>query len=114
LMKTGERIFNLQRAVLMRQGWGGREGDTLLGHLHEDPLEDDVYFTPGCLVPDKDGEAISRMGTVVEREEFEKLKSEYYVLRGWDEESGFQKKERLEDLDLGDIATELEEEGLLK
>lgn len=114
LMKTGERVFNLQRALLMKQGWCGREGDTLLRHHHEDPLEDNLYFSPGCFVPDKDGDAISRMGTVVGRNEFDNLKGEYYALRGWDEKSGFQKKEKLEDLDLDDIAVELEKEGLLK
>jgi hypothetical protein len=31
LERLGERNFNIQRAVLMRQGWGGREGDNLMG-----------------------------------------------------------------------------------
>ncbi|MBN2062246.1 MAG: hypothetical protein JW882_17720 [Deltaproteobacteria bacterium] len=114
LLKTGERIFNLQRAVLMRQGWGGRAGDRLLDHLHEDPLEDNLYFSPGCIVPDKNGEAVSLKGSVVKRDEFENMKSEYYDLRGWDRETGFQTKEKLEDLDLHDIAEDLEMKGLLR
>lgn len=113
LLKTGERIFNLQRAVLMRQGWGGREGDKLLDHLHEDPLEDNLYFSPGCIVPDKDGEAVSLKGAVIEREAFEKMKSEYYALRGWDRETGLQTKEKLEELDLCDIAVDLDKMNLV-
>jgi aldehyde:ferredoxin oxidoreductase len=114
LMLTGERIFNLQRAVLMRQGWGGREGDTLLEHFHAEPLEDILYFSPGCIVPDREGNAVSRKGTVIEREAFENMKSEYYSLRGWDAESGFQTQKKLEELNLGDIAAEMNKMKLLR
>lgn len=114
LLKTGEKIFNLQRAVLMSQGWGGRDGHRLLDHLHEDLLEDNLYFSPGCIVPDKSGEAVSLKSAVVERAEFEKIKGEYYALRGWDVETGFQTAVKLEELDLKDIATNLKKMELLK
>ena len=54
LNKIGERIFNLQRAILLRQGWGGRQGDRLLDYLHEEPLQN-VFFNPDCIVPGKNG-----------------------------------------------------------
>ena len=88
--------------------------DTLLDHFHEDPLEDNLYFSPGCIVPDKDGEAVSLKGAVIEREAFEKMKSEYYGLRGWDMESGFQTQWKLEELDLVDIAVEMNKMELLR
>jgi aldehyde:ferredoxin oxidoreductase len=113
LEKRGERIFNLQRAALIRQGWGGREGDKLLNSFHEVPIQE-AFQNPECVVPGRNGEKVSRKGTVVERDEFEKLKSEYYELRGWDVESGFQTKTKLEELELGDIAEDLEKRGLLK
>jgi aldehyde:ferredoxin oxidoreductase len=112
LNKVGERIFNLQRAILLRQGWGGRAGDRLLDYLHERPLES-VFFDPECIVPGPKGKPISRQGQVVDRKEFEKMKSEYYELRGWDTESGLQTKAKLTELDLGDIADELERRGLV-
>jgi aldehyde:ferredoxin oxidoreductase len=43
------------------------------------------------------------MGAVVDREKFEKMKDEYYQLRGWDVESGLQTKAKLMELGLEDI-----------
>jgi aldehyde:ferredoxin oxidoreductase len=113
LLKMGERIFNLQRAIVLRQGWGGREGDRLLDYLYEEPLPS-AFGNPECLVPGKDGEVTSRKGAVVEREKFEEMKSEYYKLRGWDVESGLLTKAGLKELELGDVASGLEKQGLLK
>ncbi len=56
----------------------------------------------------------SRKGAVVERAEFEKMKDEYYTLRGWDVASGLQTRDGLEKLGLKDIADDLESRGLLK
>jgi aldehyde:ferredoxin oxidoreductase len=113
LEKAGEIVFNLQRAVLIRQGWGGREGDKLLDSFHEVPIQE-AFLNPDCIVPGKNGKKVSRKGAIVERDKFEKLKSEYYELRGWDVESGFQTKTKLEELGLGDIAEGLEKRELLK
>ncbi len=103
----GERIFNLQRAILNRQGWKGRQGDNLLGYLFEEPLRS-VFYDPDCMVPDLDGKPVSRKGAVVEKDRFEKLKDEYYALQGWDIESGFQRRSRLIELQMSDIAEKLE------
>ena len=113
LHKIGERIYNLQRAILLRQGWGGREGDRLMDYLHEEPLQD-VFFNPDCLVPGKDGEIISRKGASVDRSGFEKLKSEYYELRGWEVNSGLPTETKLQDLDLADVAADLKGRDLLR
>ena len=79
-----ERNFNLNRAILMRDSWGGRKGDKLVDFLYEEPLEIIRYTNRDCLVPGQDGAATSRKGTVIEREEFEKGKTEYYQFRRWD------------------------------
>ena len=107
LNNLGERIFNLQRAILLRQGWKGREGDKLLDDLHEQPLQS-VFFNPECIVPGPDGKPISRKGEVVDKEKFEKMKSEYYELRGWDIKSGLPTTAKLKQLKLGDIASDLD------
>ena len=72
-----------------------------------------VNNNPDCLAPGKNGEVISRKGMVVDRHEFEKMKDEYYEIRGWDVGTGLQRKEQLERLDLGDVAQELGSKGLL-
>lgn len=112
LNKVGERIFNLQRAILLRQGWGGRQGDRLLDYLHDEPLQS-TFFNPDCLVPGKNGEVVSRQGAKIEREQFEKLKSEYYEFRGWDVESGLPTAAKLKELQLEDVASDLKGRGLL-
>ncbi|CAB1065767.1 Tungsten-containing aldehyde:ferredoxin oxidoreductase (EC [Olavius sp. associated proteobacterium Delta 1] len=113
LNKIGERIYNLQRAILLRQGRGGRQGDRLMDYLHEEPLQD-VFFNPECLVPGQDGEIVSRQGAKIERTDFEKLKSEYYQLRGWEVKSGLPTDTRLRDLELGDVAADLKARDLLR
>ncbi len=113
LYKVGERNFNLQRAILLRQGWGGRKGDRLMDHYHEVGLGDDLFYNPECLAPGKDGEVISRKGAVIDREVFEEMKDEYYQLRGWDLASGFPTETKLKELELEDVAGDLKERNLL-
>jgi len=113
LNKIGERIFNLQRAILLRQGWPGRQGDRLMDYLHEEPLEF-VFFNPDCIVPGKNGEVVSRKGAKVDRADFENLKNEYYGLRGWDIESGLPTEKKLHELGLNDVAADLKSRDLLR
>jgi len=112
LYRMGERVFNLQRAVLIRERQEGRKSDTLI----ESDFTVPVKFAPDnpeCLVPGKGGEIISRKGAVVDRKQFEKMKDEYYQLRGWDVATGFQTKAKLEELGLQDITKDLESRGLV-
>jgi aldehyde:ferredoxin oxidoreductase len=113
LEKVGERIFNMQRAVNAVQGWGGREGDRLLDFYHNEPIQY-LRFDRECKVPGKNGKTASLKNTVIERSEFEKMKDEYYQLRGWDEASGLQTRAGLEALNLGDVAKELKKTGQLR
>jgi aldehyde:ferredoxin oxidoreductase len=113
--RIGERIFNLQRAILLRQGWQGRQGDSLLVYFFTEPLkENELFYNANDLMPGKNGEIISRVGAVVDRNEFEKMKTEYYGYRGWDAATGFPKKAKLEELGLNDVAADLAGRGLLK
>lgn len=112
LNRTGEKVFNLQRAIQLRQGWGGRQGDRLLDYLHDEPLPS-VFFNPDCLVPGREGAIVSRMGAKIDRADFEKLKSEYYELRGWNRETGLPTGPKLRELGLGDVAGDLKTRGLL-
>ena len=112
LYRLGERIFNLQRAILVREGHKGRGHDTLAEFCYTVPLKGD-YGNPECLVPGKDGKPFSRKGMVVDRDEFEKMKDEFYQIRGWDVATGLQTREQLKSLDLADVAETMEREGLL-
>jgi aldehyde:ferredoxin oxidoreductase len=114
LRKIGERIFNLQRAIQLRHGWAGRDDDRLLDYIHEQPLKKgEIFFDPDALLPGPDGETISRIGAVLDRKNFEQLKDEYYTLRGWEVNSGKPTREKLNELELGDVAADLAARGLL-
>lgn len=112
LYRIGERIFNLQRAILVREGRRGRDSDQLPEFQYTIPVQRDVY-NPECLVPGKEGEVISKKGAVVDREKYQSILDEYYQLRGWDVTSGLQTKARLIELDLEDVAMDLEQRELI-
>jgi len=112
LDKLGERVFNLQRAILIREGYKGRESDYLPESEYTVPISPKPGSDPERRVPGRAGEIISKLGAVVNREEFEKMKDEYYQLRGWDPRTGLQKKDTLLKLDLGDIIEPLKEKVL--
>ncbi len=115
LYRIGARVFNLQRAILIREGWQGRAGDALDEYEFTSPAADiEALGNPDALIPGEEGRTISRNGLVIDRKQFEEMKDEFYAIRGWDIKTGLQKKATLEGLDLGDVAITLEEEGFLK
>jgi aldehyde:ferredoxin oxidoreductase len=114
LYRVGERVFNLQRAILVREGWRGRADDILEEFEFSSPLGGAADFgNPELLIPGEGGRTISRKNLTVDRKEFERMKDEFYDLRGWDIETGLQKKSTLEELDLADVAGTMEAEGYL-
>ena len=112
LYRIGERVFNLQRSILVREGRRGREDDKLPEDWHIRTLKATSTNTE-CLVPGRAGAVISRKGAVVDRAEFERMKDEYYQLRQWDVATGLQTRAKLEELGLGDVAKDLESKGLI-
>lgn len=109
LYRMGERIFNLRRAITIRER-GGRESDLLPESMFTVSLNEGVN-NPRCLVPGKGGETISLSGAVVAREGFEGLKDEYYRIRGWEVSSGIPTEAKLNELGLEDVIPGLEGRG---
>ncbi len=112
LYRVGERIFNLQRAILVRERHRGREGDELPRAFYTIPLKVGTQ-NPDCLAPGRDGETISRKGAVVEPDKFERMKDEFYRLRGWDVATGLQTRSKLSELGLEDVVDDLAQRGLV-
>ncbi len=112
LYRMGEAVFNQQRAALLRDGWRARQDDRLPDDWHDEPLRRGV-MDPECLVPGGSGQPVSRVGAVVDRQQFERLKDEYYALRGWDPATGRQTRRAMQALGLADVADDLERRGLL-
>jgi len=108
LYHTGERIYNLQRAIQLRHGWGGRDGDRVLEYLFTHPLKQgDVFFNHDGIMPGPDGKIISRLDKVLDRGKFEEMLSEYYQLRGWDADSGIPTPAGFRELGLDDTISDL-------
>lgn len=109
LYKIGERVVNLQRAIITREARGS---DTIADFHFTVPQRDDP-MNPRGIAPGKDGEIITRKGATLDRIKFEEMKQEYYQLRGWDSISGLQTRTKLEELNLKDIADGLEKQKLI-
>lgn len=109
LYKIGERVVNLQRAIIAREARGS---DTIADFHFTVPQRDDP-MNPRGIAPGKDGEIIIRKGATLDRTKFEEMKREYYQLRGWDPSSGRQTRTKLEELELKDIADGLDKLNLV-
>ena len=116
--RLGERSVNLQRAIMGREGRVGREEDTLGEFNFTEPVEtsEGVFgmVSPNLELPGAGDEIISRKGKTLDRREFERMKDEFYLLRGWDVGSGMQTKEKLQELGMSFLCSEMGKLGLLK
>jgi len=92
LVKAGERIFNLERAFNIREGFT-RKDDRLPERLLVEPLKEGP--SKGYLV------------------NLEPMLEDYYKIRGWNKETGVPTEAKLEELNLKDVADELKKFGKL-
>lgn len=103
----GARVFELNRAIMIRDGRKGREEDTLADacfvSMQEPPADIFDMYNPERYLPGKDNDLISHKTAAVDREKFEKMMDEYYELRGWNVETGLLKNENLEKLGLPEV-----------
>ena len=94
LMRDGERICNLEKAINSRIGMR-REHDTICERWMWEPTDEGMY--PGSVAANV----------------FEEVLDEYYDWRGWERQTGLQTRAKLESLDLGDVAEVLAKDGAL-
>jgi aldehyde:ferredoxin oxidoreductase len=102
MKKAGERIWNLFKALNMREGFDRK----------------DDRFPPKWLEPLKDAEGkeiplATCEGRPVTMDTFNAMLDEYYDERGWDIKTGNPTREKLEELDLGDVADDLHRQGFI-
>ena len=109
LRRIGERVVNLQRAILAREARGT---DTLPDFHFTMPMRGDPT-NPRGVAPGRDGETFIKKDAVLDRAQFEEMKREFYRIRGWDPTTGLQTTARLRALDLQDVARGLEQQGLV-
>lgn len=94
MLLAGERVCNVEKAF-----------NTLLGYDRKDDNLCPRWLEVPC--PSGPGQGMKC------EDYLEGLKDEYYLLRGWDVATGLQTRKRLEELDLEDVATRLEEAKML-
>ena len=95
LFEFAKKVRNLERAFCAREGMT-RDHDSLPKRFMDRPLEEGPH-----------------KGWMLKSSEFEKMKSKYYTLRGWDIDTGIPTRETLEQTGLEDIAQDLEKRGKL-
>ncbi|ACB85845.1 aldehyde ferredoxin oxidoreductase [Natranaerobius thermophilus] len=101
LDRLGERMFTLHRALTVKQM------DTADMRNEHDVISDWVFDMDPDMEPFEEG-------TIkMDRDDMQKALTLFYKEMGWDEETGAPTRECLEELDLGYVADELEEQGLL-
>lgn len=88
LRKAGERIYNLEKAYNVREGWV-RKDDSPPPRIMKDPIQDG---------PSK--------GSLVTKEEFEMMLDAYFDARGWTSD-GIPTKQKLGELGLDDVAKDV-------
>jgi aldehyde:ferredoxin oxidoreductase len=113
LNQYGERIFNLQRGVLLREGRRPKTNDVPEEFNFTNPVET-VFMNPDVIVPGPEQEVISRKGQTMDRDVFEAMRKEFYDLRGWDSETGLQKAKTLERLGLSDLIQDLKQIDMIE
>jgi aldehyde:ferredoxin oxidoreductase len=98
------RLFTLNRMILVREGRKGREDDVLpdFMFIEREEMIADVFgmYNPELFLPGKGDEVISRKGKAVDKKEFGEMMDEYYLLRGWNVQTGLPEKETLQKLGL--------------
>jgi aldehyde:ferredoxin oxidoreductase len=104
LDQYAERVFNLQRAILVREGWGVPQYDPIAEYNFTEPLTTDPIGRE-LIIPGPGEEVSSTVGNILDRDKFRSMLKEYYRLRGWDPETGLPLPETLAALGLGDLAT---------
>ena len=87
LLQTGERIFNVQKAFNSRLGLTRKDDNLSVPEKIREPIKEGSYK----------GMAL----------ELDMMLDEYYETRGWDQQTGLQTREKLEELGLEHIADEL-------
>jgi aldehyde:ferredoxin oxidoreductase len=102
-MKMGERFWNLERAIMAREG-RTRKDDKLAKYLFEKESAGTVTGPEGKTI---------KVKRKLDHEKFEGLKDAYYEVRGWDIETGLPTRKKLEELDLKFVADQLDKDGLL-
>jgi aldehyde:ferredoxin oxidoreductase len=114
-MEIGRKIWNLRNAIWTLQG---RHRDMVYcaDYIYDSPTAGWWAFGPVYLLPtyiDGKWAYTDVAGRAIDRTKFDEFKTKFYVLEGWDTESGWPTRKTLEGLNLKNVADTLEAKGKL-
>lgn len=95
LRQKADRIYNLMKAYIIREGWS-RKDDDWPALFYEEPFPGEV-----------------QKGALLSKDEVNTLLDDYYATRGWDKATGLPTRKTLAELGLDDVADELSKLGRL-
>ncbi len=97
MLRTGERIVNVQKALNSRQGLTRKDDNfSVPEKFSREPIKEGPY-----------------KGSVVSVVELDMMLDDYYKGRGWDVKTGLQTRKKLEQLGMQEVADVLAKEGAL-
>ena len=112
-MYRGKKIWNLDHAIWTLQG-RHRDMVDFAEYIYKVPfggMSGPTYLLPGR--EDGKWKYIETVGRTLDKEKFEAWKTKFYLLEGWDPETGYPMRSTLEGLGLSYVADELEMKGKL-
>ncbi len=105
-----ERVANVQRAIMVREGRRVPEDDFPPEYNFTEPLGSGARGGQ-VMVPGPGDEAVDATGNVLDRDKFSAMLRGYYRLRGWDEETGLPRADTLNKLGLEDLQSSFQTQG---
>ncbi len=102
LAAYAERIFNMQRLIMVREGHRIPEDDYPPDFNFTEPLRTDVHGAT-MLMPGPGGRARDATGNKLDRDKYTAMLREFYRLRGWDETTGLPTAATLKALGMEDL-----------
>jgi len=84
--RCAERVYTLQRLILLREGRKVPEADYPPDYFFTEPLE--ARGHEPVMVPGPGDTAVDMTGNRLDRDKFNSMLREFYRLRGWDENTG--------------------------
>ena len=90
LVELGDRIHNIGKAFNTLHAGFTRNDDYPVSRFFEEPIASGP-----------------RIGTRLDRQRWDRLLDEYYIAKGWDPQTGWQREHRLLELGLADVGSDL-------
>lgn len=108
-IEIGRKIWNLDRAIWVLQG-RHRDMEVLAGYVYNVPTKE-PYYLP--VYENGKWSYSPCLGRVLDRKRSEKWKTKFYDFEGWNGDSGWPKRNTLEDMGLKHVADTLQKNNRL-